>query len=49
MKKSAGKSKKTKDDFIESTNSINTDPNGTWTGVPTDDPMSTPIQDADDL
>ena len=29
--------------------SINTDPDGSWTGVCTDDPMEKPIQDADDL
>ena len=29
--------------------SINTDPLGSWTGVPTDDPYEKPIQDADDL
>ena len=28
---------------------INTDPLGMWTGVPFDDPLSPPIQDADDL
>ena len=28
---------------------INTDPFGSWTGVPTDDPYEKPIQDADDL
>ena len=28
---------------------IDTDPQGSWTGVPTDDPYSKPIQDADDL
>ena len=28
---------------------INTDPLGSWTGVPTDDPMEKPVQDADDL
>lgn len=28
---------------------IDTDPFGSWTGVPTDDPDSRPIQDADDL
>lgn len=27
---------------------INTDPNGSWTGVP-DNPKEVPIQDADDL
>ena len=30
-------------------NGINTDPFGSWTGVPTDDPYEKPIQDADDL
>lgn len=49
MKKSAGKSKETKMFHEENKNTINTDPNGTWTGVPTDDPMSVPIQDVDDL
>ena len=28
---------------------INTDPNGSWTGVSTDNIMEKPIQDADDL
>lgn len=28
---------------------IVTDPQGSWTGVPTDDPYDKPIQDADDL
>lgn len=28
---------------------IVTDPNGSYTGVPTDDPYSLPIQDVDDL
>ena len=28
---------------------INTDPLGSWTGVPTDDPYEKPVQDADDL
>ena len=28
---------------------INTDPNGSWTGFPTDDPYEAPVQDADDL
>ena len=28
---------------------IITDPLGSWTGVPTDDPYDEPIQDADDL
>ena len=28
---------------------IDTDPLGSWTGVPTDDPYEKPIQDADDL
>lgn len=26
-----------------------TDPNGSYTGIVTDDPLSTPVQDADDL
>ena len=30
-------------------NKIITDPYGSWTGVPTEDPMSLPIQDVDDL
>ena len=29
--------------------SINTDPTGSWTGVSTDSPYETPVQDADDL
>jgi len=33
----------------EQQNKINTDPQGSWTGVPTDDPYEKPIQDADDL
>lgn len=28
---------------------INTDPDGSWTGVPTEFPYEMPIQDADDL
>lgn len=28
---------------------INTDPNGSWTGVVTDNPYETPVQDVDDL
>lgn len=28
---------------------IDTDPQGSWTGVRTDDPYDKPIQDADDL
>lgn len=28
---------------------IVTDPLGSWTGVPTDDPYGKPVQDADDL
>ena len=28
---------------------IDTDPQGSWTGVPSDDPYSVPVQDADDL
>ena len=28
---------------------INTDPNGSWTGVATEDPYEKPVQDADDL
>lgn len=28
---------------------INTDPEGMWTGISTEDPMEEPIQDADDL
>lgn len=28
---------------------INTDPNGSWTGVATDNPYEVPIQDVDDL
>lgn len=28
---------------------IITDPLGSWTGVPTDDPYGKPVQDADDL
>lgn len=28
---------------------INTDPFGSWTGVPTDDKYDKPIQDVDDL
>ena len=28
---------------------INTDPFGSYTGVPTDDPYEKPVQDADDL
>lgn len=30
-------------------NDIHTDPQGSWTGVPLDDPYDRPIQDADDL
>ena len=30
-------------------NDIHTDPLGSWTGVPLDDPYDKPIQDADDL
>jgi len=30
-------------------NDIHTDPQGSWTGVPFDDPYDKPIQDADDL
>lgn len=30
-------------------NEINTDPFGSYTGVPTADPFEEPIQDADDL
>ena len=30
-------------------NDIHTDPLGSWTGVPLDDPYDRPIQDADDL
>lgn len=33
----------------EAKNEINTDPLGSYTGVPTDDPNEKPIQDADDL
>ena len=29
--------------------SINTDPNGSWTGVVTDNPNEMPVQDVDDL
>ena len=32
-----------------SDNRINTDPNGTWTGVSTENDKDMPIQDADDL
>ena len=28
---------------------IVTDPFGSWTGVPADDPLDTPVQDVDDL
>ena len=30
-------------------NDIHTDPLGSWTGVPLDDPYDKPVQDADDL
>ena len=33
----------------ESDGRIITDPLGSWTGVPTDSPFDTPIQDVDDL
>ena len=33
----------------EITDKIVTDPLGSWTGVPVDDPYEKPIQDADDL
>ncbi len=45
--KKASKSKN-KSDFTTAYNSINTDPQGSWTGVP-EDPYDKPIQDADDL
>ena len=36
--------------FVENyDNDIHTDPFGSWTGVPFDDPYDRPIQDADDL
>ncbi|MBE6609637.1 MAG: hypothetical protein E7634_03095 [Ruminococcaceae bacterium] len=36
--------------FVENYDSdIHTDPLGSWTGVPFDDPYDKPIQDADDL
>ena len=34
--------------FSTEYNSINTDPQGSWTGVP-DNPYEKPVQDADDL
>ena len=34
---------------VDEQSRINTDPLGSWTGVPTDDPYEKPIQDADDL
>lgn len=34
---------------VDEQSKINTDPFGSWTGVPTDDPYERPIQDADDL
>lgn len=34
---------------VDEQREINTDPLGSWTGVPTDDPYEKPIQDADDL
>ena len=33
---------------LKKENRINTDPNGSWTGVP-DDPYEKPVQDVDDL
>ena len=33
----------------EITDKIVTDPLGSWTGVPVDDPYEKPVQDADDL
>ena len=33
----------------EITDNIVTDPLGSWTGVPVDDPYEKPVQDADDL
>ena len=34
---------------LQDYSNIVTDPLGSWTGVPTDDPTDTPIQDVDDL
>ena len=35
-------------DRLECKNRINTDPDGSWTGVPAD-PFEKPVQDVDDL
>lgn len=48
-KKKAGNSEKRNDYKSLKRETINTDPDGSWTGVSTEDPMSKPIQDADDL
>ena len=40
---------KKKKQLKEQNSEIITDPLGSWTGVPTDDPYDKPIQDADDL
>ena len=48
MDRKAGKSDKSKE-YISKFNTIITDPDGSWTGVPTEDPEERPVQDADDL
>ena len=40
---------KKKKQLKEQNSEIITDPLGSWTGVPIDDPYDKPIQDADDL
>ena len=34
---------------VQDYSGIVTDPFGSWTGVPSDDPLDTPVQDVDDL
>jgi hypothetical protein len=59
MNKNKNETKNSADDIARSwvkeclekelNSNINTDPLGSWTGIPTDDPYERPIQDADDL
>ena len=54
MERNQGKKEQEKRDnkhvaSFAATGRINTDPDGTWTGVNTEDAYEKPIQDADDL
>lgn len=49
MNKRAGKNELMNRGLYNESDRINTDPDGSWTGVSTEDPFDKPIQDADDL